>query len=94
MTPEAWNKHMAELNDATLISSDSITNLFDSESNATSEDIDFPTVNPIDAVSHSLSVPLSSFPHYVSVLMAVLQGIWKKATELINNQNNCLSPEL
>ena len=59
MTPEARNKHMAKVNNATLISSDSITNFFDSESNATSEDIDFPTINPIDAVSHSLSVPLS-----------------------------------
>ena len=59
MTPEACNKHMAKVNNATLISSDSITKFFDSESNATSEVIDFPTVNPTDAVSYSLSVPLS-----------------------------------
>ena len=60
MTPEARNKHMAKVNSATLISSDSITDFFDSESNATSEGIDFPTVSPIDAVPHSLSVSLST----------------------------------
>ena len=83
----AW----AKVNNAPLISSDSITNFFDSESNAISKGKDFPTVNPIDPVSYSLSVPLSSFAHNVSVPMAVLQGKWKKATELINKQNKIAS---
>ena len=84
MTLEARSKHMSKIfNDGSYHNSNVLISWLPKVMPTTSTSL----TEPVTA-SVSLSVSVDSFVHNVLIPVPVFHGIWNKATELINTQQN------